>query len=229
MTEEACWFASYPEGAPHTIDPDAFPSLPAILDATAAKFPERVGYSNMGVGLTYARTVELTKSFAAYLQSLEGLEPGDRVAIMMPNLLQYVVAVYACLRAGFVIVNINPLYTTREVHHTLKDSGAKAIVIIENFAKTLEGALADTNCRHVVTTAVGDLFPFFKRTLVNFVVKNVKKMVSIRPSNGSRSTTPRMASAPANARSTACTRPISGYSVPIWSGTCATRCLSTRG
>ena len=177
MTQEACWFASYPKGAPHTINPDAFASLPDILDATAKKFPDRIGYSNMGVGLSYARTVELTKTFAGYLQSLENLSPGDRVAIMMPNLLQYVVAVYACLRAGLIVVNVNPLYTTREVHHTLKDSGAKAIIIIENFARTLEGALDGTDCRHVITTAVGDLFPFFKRTIVNFVVRKVKKMV----------------------------------------------------
>ena len=131
----------------------------------------------MGVGLTYRRTVELSKDFAAYLQGLEGLKPGDRVAIMMPNLLQYVVAVFACLRAGLIVVNINPLYTAREVHGTLVDSGAKAIIIIENFAKTLQNAINGTECRHIVTTAVGDLFPFVKRTLVNFVIRKVKKMV----------------------------------------------------
>ena len=171
------WFASYPEGIPHNINPDRFPSLPGMLDETAQRFPNHVGYSNMGVGLSYSKTVELSKSLAAYLQNLEGMKPGDRVALMMPNLLQYIVAVFACLRAGFVVVNINPLYTSREVHETLQDSGAKAIIIIENFAKTLQSALRDTQCQHIVLTGVGDLFPFFKRTLVNFAIRYVKKMV----------------------------------------------------
>lgn len=148
-----------------------------MLDKTAQRFPNHVGYSNMGVGLSYSKTVELSKSLAAYLQNLEGMKPGDRVALMMPNLLQYIVAVFACLRAGFVVVNINPLYTSREVHETLQDSGAKAIIIIENFAKTLQSALRDTQCQHIVLTGVGDLFPFFKRTLVNFALRYVKKMV----------------------------------------------------
>lgn len=171
------WFASYPEGIPHNINPDRFPSLPGMLDETAQRFPNHVGYSNMGVGLSYSKTVELSKSLAAYLQHLEGMKPGDRVALMMPNLLQYIVAVFACLRAGFVVVNINPLYTSREVHETLQDSGAKAIIIIENFAKTLQSALRNTQCQHIVLTGVGDLFPFFKRTLVNFAIRYVKKMV----------------------------------------------------
>ncbi|MBP3438745.1 MAG: AMP-binding protein [Sutterella sp.] len=177
MTEKFPWFASYPSDVPHEINPDCYDSIPAVLDSVAAEFPDRVAYSNMGVGLTYRRTVELSKDFAAYLQGLEGLKPGDRVAIMMPNLLQYVVAVFACLRAGFIVVNINPLYTSREVRSTLSDSGAKAIVIIENFAKTLQNAVSGTECRHIVVTGVGDLFPFVKRTLVNFVVRKVKKMV----------------------------------------------------
>ena len=177
MTENFPWFASYPSDVPHEINPDCYDSIPAVLDSVAAEFPDRVAYSNMGVGLTYRRTVELSKDFAAYLQGLEGLKPGDRVAIMMPNLLQYVVAVFACLRAGFIVVNINPLYTSREVRSTLSDSGAKAIVIIENFAKTLQNAVSGTECRHIVVTGVGDLFPFVKRTLVNFVVRKVKKMV----------------------------------------------------
>ena len=177
MTKNFPWYSSYPEGVPHEIDPDRFNSLPAVLDDVAARYPDRIGYTNMGVGLTYQKTQELTKDFAAYLQNLEGMQPGDRVAIMMPNLLQYVVAVFACLRAGFIVVNINPLYTAREVNSTLHDSGAKAIVIIENFAKTLQQALPGTACKHIVTTGVGDLFPFVKRTLVNFVVRHVKKMV----------------------------------------------------
>ncbi len=171
------WYDSYPAGIPHTINPEKYPSLPGMLDVVAKKFPDRIGYSNMDVGLSYARTAELSRNMAAYLQSLEGLKPGDRVALMMPNLVQYIVAVFACLRAGLVVVNINPLYTAREVHETLLDSDAKAIIIIENFARTLQNALPGTKCKHVVLTAVGDLFPFFKRTLVNFVIRKVKKMV----------------------------------------------------
>lgn len=170
------WFDTYPAGVPHEIDPDQYDNLADVLDAAAAKYPARTGYSNMGVNVSYQDMVGLTKDFAGYLQSL-GLKPGDRVAIMMPNLLQYIVAVFACLRAGFIVVNINPLYTSREVRHTLVDSGAKAIVIIENFAKTLQNSIKDTDCRHIIVTAVGDLFPFMKRTLVNFVIRKVKKMV----------------------------------------------------
>jgi long-chain acyl-CoA synthetase len=176
MTQSFPWYKSYPAGVPHEINPDRYPSIPAVLDDIAARYPDKVGYTNMDCGLTYSRTAALTKELAAYLQSL-GLKPGDRVAIMMPNLLQYVIAMYACLRAGYIVVNINPLYTSREVNGTLRDSEAKAIIIIENFAKTLQNALPDTKCEHIITTAVGDLFPFFKRTLVNFVVRKVKKMV----------------------------------------------------
>ena len=176
MTQSFPWYKSYPAGVPHEINPDRYPSIPAVLDDIAARYPDKVGYTNMDCGLTYSRTAALTKELAAYLQSL-GLKPGDRVAIMMPNLLQYVIAMYACLRAGYIVVNINPLYTSREVNGTLRDSEAKAIIIIENFAKTLQNALPGTKCEHIITTAVGDLFPFFKRTLVNFVVRKVKKMV----------------------------------------------------
>lgn len=171
------WFASYPEGVPHEIDPDAFPNIPAVLEASAKKFPDHVGYTNLGADVTYAQMNDYAEAFAGYLQSLPDLKPGDRVALMMPNLLQYVAAVFGILKAGFVVVNINPLYTPREVNHTLRDSGAKAIVIIENFARTLEKALAGTNCRHFITTGAGDMLPFPKRAIVNFVIRRVKKMV----------------------------------------------------
>lgn len=171
------WYSSYPAGIAHDIDPDAYPNIPAILDEAARRFPGRTGYSNMGTGLTYQEAAELSKDLAAYLQRLPDMKPGDRIAIMMPNLLQYVISVFAVLRAGFIVVNVNPLYTAREVEHTLKDSGAKAIIIIENFAKTLERAIPGTACRHIVTTAVGDLLPFPKRQLVNFIVRRVKKLV----------------------------------------------------
>ena len=121
MTQSFPWYKSYPAGVPHEINPDRYPSIPAVLDDIAARYPDKVGYTNMDCGLTYSRTAALTKELAAYLQSL-GLKPGDRVAIMMPNLLQYVIAMYACLRAGYIVVNINPLYTSREVNGTLRDS-----------------------------------------------------------------------------------------------------------
>ncbi|WP_295478337.1 AMP-binding protein [Sutterella sp.] len=170
------WYGVYPAGVPHTIDPDSYPNIPAVLDEAARKFPKRTGYTNLGADLSYADARKLSIDFAAYLQTL-GLEPGDRVALMMPNLLQYVVAVFGILRAGLTVVNINPLYTAREVHHTLEDSGAKAVVIIENFARTLEKALPGTDCRHVVLTAAGDMLPIPKRWMVNFIIKHVKKMV----------------------------------------------------
>lgn len=177
MSKNFPWFAHYPEGVPHDVNPDKYDSLTDILDHNAKKIPDRVAYSNMGVGLTYSQSAVLSKELAAYLQGLENVNPGDRVAIMMPNLLQYMIAVFACLRAGLVIVNINPLYTAREVNSTLKDSGAKVIIAIENFASTVEKAMPDTQCKHVVLTGVGDLFPFFKRHLVNFVVRRVKKLI----------------------------------------------------
>ena len=140
------WFASYPQGVPHEIDPDVYPNLCAVLDESAKKFPNRVGYTNLGADATYAQMKGYAESFAAYLQSLPDMKPGDRVALMMPNLLQYVAAVFGILKAGMVVVNINPLYTPREVNHTLKDSGAKAIVVIENFARTVQKALDGAPC-----------------------------------------------------------------------------------
>ncbi len=140
------------------------------------KYADRVAYSFMGKEITFAQTESLSNAFATYLQSL-GLVKGDRVAIMMPNVPQYPVAVAAVLRAGFVVVNVNPLYTPRELEHQLKDSGAKAIVIIENFANTLEQCIAHTPIKHVVLCAMGDQLGLLKGTLVNYVVRNIKKMV----------------------------------------------------
>lgn len=171
------WLAKYPEGVPAQIDPDRIANIPALLDQVAQKHPSAPIFTNMGVTLTASETQAMTKDFAAYLQSLPGMKKGDRVAIMMPNLLQYPIAMFAILRAGFIIVNVNPLYTARELEHQLKDSGAKAIIIIENFAKTLERVIDRTEVKHVITTQVGDLFPCVKRLLVNTVVKHVKKMV----------------------------------------------------
>jgi long-chain acyl-CoA synthetase len=146
------------------------------MDEAFTKYADRIAYSFMGKDVTYAQTDSLSSAFAAYLQGL-GLVKGDRVAIMMPNVPQYPVTVAAILRAGFVVVNVNPLYTPRELEHQLKDSGAKAIVIIENFATTLEQCMVHTPVKHVVLCSMGDQLGMLKGTLVNYVVRNVKKMV----------------------------------------------------
>ncbi|MEO6973200.1 MAG: AMP-binding protein, partial [Rhodoferax sp.] len=170
------WLTSYPPGVPADIDASQYPSLVALMEESFQKYADRVAYSFMGRDVTYARTDSLSRALAAYLQGL-GLARGDRVAIMMPNVPQYPVAVAAILRAGFVVVNVNPLYTPRELEHQLKDAGAKAIVIIENFAKTLEQCIANTPVKHVVLCAMGDQLGLLKGALVNYVVRNVKKIV----------------------------------------------------
>jgi len=170
------WLAAYPQGVPADIDTTQYSSLVALMDEAFKKYANRVAYSFMGKDVTYAQTDSLSSAFAAYLQGL-GLVKGDRVAIMMPNVPQYPVTVAAVLRAGFVVVNVNPLYTPRELEHQLKDSGAKAIVIIENFATTLEQCIAHTPVKHVVLCAMGDQLGLLKGILVNYVVRNVKKMV----------------------------------------------------
>ena len=170
------WLAAYPQGVPADIDTTQYSSLVALMDEAFKKYANRVAYSFMGKDVTYAQTDSLSSAFAAYLQGL-GLVKGDRVAIMMPNVPQYPVTVAAVLRAGFVVVNVNPLYTPRELEHQLKDSGAKAIVIIENFATTLEQCIAHTPVKHVVLCAMGDQLGLLKGTLVNLAVRNVKKMV----------------------------------------------------
>jgi long-chain acyl-CoA synthetase len=169
------WLKSYPEGVPHDLPPLPYPSLVALLEESFQKYADRPAYSFLGKELSYADTDRLSRAFAAYLQSL-GLAQGDRVAIMMPNVPQYPVAVAAILRAGYVVVNVNPLYTARELEHQLKDSGAKAIVIIENFAATLQKCIANTPVQHVVLAAMGDLIGL-KGHIVNLVVRKVKKMV----------------------------------------------------
>ncbi|MCP5158395.1 MAG: long-chain-fatty-acid--CoA ligase [Gammaproteobacteria bacterium] len=173
---EKIWLKEYPPGVPADIDLDEFASLKDILEKSCQRFADLPAYSNMGVTLHYRDVDRLSRDFGAWLQNL-GLGKGERVAIMMPNALQYPVALFGALRAGLTVVNVNPLYTARELEHQLKDSGASVIVIIENFAHTLQGVLHKTLIRTVVTTQLGDLFPFPKRLLVNFVVKRVKKMV----------------------------------------------------
>ena len=170
------WLSAYPEGVPADIDPSQYPSLVALMEEAFTKHANKVAYSFMGKELTFAQVDAQSKVFAAYLQSL-GLQRGDRVALMMPNVPQYPVAVAGVLRAGFVVVNVNPLYTARELEHQLKDSGAKAIVIIENFAKTLEDGMHGSAVKHIVLCAMGDELGFLKGAIVNFVVRKVKKMV----------------------------------------------------
>ncbi|MGE0498695.1 MAG: long-chain-fatty-acid--CoA ligase [Ramlibacter sp.] len=170
------WLGAYPPGVPADIDPSAYGSLVGLMEESFQKYSDRVAYSFMGKDVTFGQTDSLSRALAAYLQGL-GLAKGDRVAIMMPNVPQYPVAVAAILRAGYVVVNVNPLYTPRELEHQLKDSGAKAIVIIENFAATLEQCIAATPVKHVVLCAMGDQLGLLKGALVNYVVRNVKKMV----------------------------------------------------
>jgi long-chain acyl-CoA synthetase len=170
------WLSSYPPGVPADIDPTQYDSLVQLMEESFQQYASRTAYSFMGKDVTFGQTDSLSRAFAAYLQSL-GLAAGDRVAIMMPNVPQYPVVVAAILRAGYVVVNVNPLYTPRELEHQLKDSGSKAIVIIENFANTLEQCIANTPVKHVVLCAMGDQLGLLKGALVNYVVRNVKKMV----------------------------------------------------
>ena len=175
MTERI-WLADYPAGVPADIDPSQYPSLVALLENSFKQYADRTAYSFMGKDISYAETDAQSRALAAYLQSL-GLARGDRVAIMMPNVPQYPATVAAILRAGYVIVNVNPLYTARELEHQMKDSGAKAIVIIENFAATLQKCIANTQIKHVVLASMGDRLGGLKGMIVNFVVRKVKKLV----------------------------------------------------
>ncbi len=176
MMEERVWLSSYPEGVPAEIDASQYDSLVSLMEESFSKYASRTAYSFMGQDIGYQETDLKSQALAAYFQSL-GLEKGDRVAIMMPNVPQYPVAVAAILRASLVVVNGNPLYTPRELEHQLKDSGAKAIVIIENFAVTLQKCIANTLVKHIVLCAMGDMLRMPKATVVNFVVRNVKKLV----------------------------------------------------
>jgi long-chain acyl-CoA synthetase len=174
---EKIWLREYPPGVPAEVDRNEFSSLKDILEKSCQRFSDLPAYSNMGVTLRYRDIDRLSRDFGAYLQQTLGLGKGERVALMMPNILQYPVALFGILRAGLIVVNVNPLYTPRELEHQLKDSGATAIVIVENFAHTLQEVLGQTPVKTVIMTQLGDLFPFLKRTLVNFVVKRVKKLV----------------------------------------------------
>jgi len=174
---EKPWIDSYLPGVPAEIDLDDGATLVSIFDSSVTRFADRPSFSCMGHTLSYAELDRMSAEFAAWLSKDLGLGPGARVAIMLPNLLQYPVALFGILRAGMTVVNVNPLYTARELKHQLTDSGAEAILILENFAATLEKVIAETPVKHVVVTGIGDLLPFPKRHIVNFVIRRVKKMV----------------------------------------------------
>jgi long-chain acyl-CoA synthetase len=174
---EKIWLRSYPAGVPADINPDELGSLQALVERSIAKFPDRPAYTLMDRTLTYGDLDRLSRQFAAYLQKVAGLKKGDRLAVMLPNILQYPVALAAAFRAGLTVVNTNPLYTPRELEHQLRDSGAKAILILENFAHTLEEVRAATGVETVIVTGIGDLLGFPRGAIVNFALRHVKKQV----------------------------------------------------
>ena len=171
------WLKSYPPGIPEEIDIDSYQSVTDIFEQAIKRFGDKPCFSNLGTTLTYDEMDRYTDQLASYLQNLPGMDKGDRVAIMMPNVLQNPISIFATLRAGFTVVNTNPLYTARELKHQLTDSGAKVIIVMENFCHTLEAVIAETPVQHVITTQLGDLLRFPKSVIVNLVVKYVKKMV----------------------------------------------------
>lgn len=176
MTDSRPWLAKYPSGVPANINPDEFNCLVDMFEATFEKYGKKVAFTCMGKDLTYEQLDKQSRQFGAYLIS-RGLEPGDKIALMMPNLLQYPIALFGALRAGLVVVNTNPLYTPREMRHQFNDSGAKAVVIAENFASNLEKVIGDTQIKTVIITSIGELLGAIKGRITNFVVRKVRRMV----------------------------------------------------
>ncbi|WP_049255804.1 AMP-binding protein [Neisseria bacilliformis] len=174
---EKPWLNSYEPGINAEIDITRYKSITDVFAQSAAKFATKPAFQNMGKTLTYAETAKLIADFASYLQNVLKLPRGERVAIMLPNLLQYPVALFGALQAGMTVVNTNPLYTPRELEHQLKDSGASVIVVLENFAATLQAVLPNTQVKHVIVASVGDMFGAIKGGIINFVVRKIKKMV----------------------------------------------------
>ena len=174
---EKIWLKSYPEGVPAELPAPEYQSVRDMIEFSLREYADRPAYSNMGTTLTFADLDRLSMRFACYLQQSLGLTRGERVAIMLPNVLQYPVALCGIFRAGLVVVNVNPLYTARELRHQLSDSGAKCIIILDNFADTLEEVIGDTKVEHVITTELGDLLAWPKRPITNFVLKRIKKVV----------------------------------------------------
>jgi long-chain acyl-CoA synthetase len=176
MNDSMPWLKMYPAGVPVNINPDQFVNLNAFCDHVFEAYGNKPAFSCMGTTLTYKQVDQMSRQFAGYLQ-MRGLRPGDRLALMMPNLLQYPIAIIGAIRAGIVIVNTNPLYTPREMEHQFKDSGAKAILIVENFCYNLEKIIAKTEIQTIITTSIGELLGSMKGSVVNFMVRNVKRMV----------------------------------------------------
>tara|TARA_B100001287_G_scaffold226189_1_gene195878 strand:- start:2048 stop:3703 length:1656 start_codon:yes stop_codon:yes gene_type:complete len=176
MTDQP-WLKSYPNFVTPTVSLDSYQNIVEIFDESVSKFGSKVAYTNMGVSLTFKEVSNYVDSLVYYLQNKTKLEKGDRIALQMPNLLQFPITIFACLKAGLVIVNTNPLYTSEEMRHQYKDSGAKAIIILENFASNLEKIINDTEIETVITTTIGDMLGGLKGAITNFVVRNVKKMV----------------------------------------------------
>lgn len=174
---EKIWLQSYQEGVRAEVDVRAYSSIIDVLHTSVKKFGPQPSFSNMGTTLTYTQTATLVNQFTSYLQNVLKLQKGERVAIMMPNVLQYPVAVFGVLQAGGVVVNVNPLYTPRELAHQLIDSGATAIIVLENFAHTVEKVLEQTSLKQVIVASMGDMLGWLKGTLVNFMLRKVKKMV----------------------------------------------------
>ncbi|WP_448478154.1 long-chain fatty acid--CoA ligase [Pseudoxanthomonas mexicana] len=177
MSQERPWFKSYPQGVPHEVDLEQYRSIVSVFDEAISKYRDRPAFRNFGKTLTYGEIDKLSRQFAAYLLGELKLKKGDRVAIMMPNCLQYPIAIFGVLRAGLTVVNVNPMYTPRELKHQLVDSGASVLLVVDNFGKTAQEALAGTQVRQVITTALGDMVGFPKGAIINFVLKYVKKMV----------------------------------------------------
>jgi len=177
MGSERPWLASYPKGIPAEVDLEKYASIVSVLDEVCRDFGDRPAFANFGKQLTYADVDRLSTQFANYLLHELKLKKGDRVALMMPNILQYPIAIFGVLRAGLTVVNTNPMYTARELKHQLTDSGASAIVVLENFAHVLQEVIAETQVKQVLLTGVGDMLGFPKGTLINFVLRHVKKQV----------------------------------------------------
>src|SRR5688500_2335354 len=177
MSVDQPWLASYTQGVPAQIDVEEYPSIVAVLQGSLEKYRDRPAFANLGKVITYGELDTLSRRFAAYLLGELKLKKGDRVAIMMPNCLQYPIATFGVLRAGLTVVNTNPMYTARELKHQLVDSGASAILVLDNFGHVVQKVLPDTALKQVITTGLGDMLGFPKGAIVNFVLKHVKKMV----------------------------------------------------
>ncbi|MBT5217501.1 MAG: AMP-binding protein, partial [Gammaproteobacteria bacterium] len=186
MRTKKPWLKHYPDGTPKVLEFDPRRTLVTLLDESEAKYSSHLAFTNFDVSIDYTKIAEDSRSFAAYLQNVLGLKKGDRIAMMMPNLLQYPIAIFGALRAGLIVVNVNPLYTPRELKHQLQDSGAKAIIIFENSAHVLSAINDDVQIEHVIITKIGDYLGL-KGYLMNFILKYIKRMV---PSHKLKNTIP---------------------------------------